>query len=147
MAATFAVLPIKLFRLAHESFIPYFSSKNKHNLYAMEQNIYVKEAYAALTADGNAQGYVTVASAAPFYPGATAYVTSDTVESLQCIISEVDSTNNRIYLRAVRANGAGPMYGYARMNAYLLADNARIYMEAGMVPLMAPSTIVKKDHV
>jgi hypothetical protein len=113
----------------------------------MEQNIYVKEAYAALTADGSAEGYVTVTSVAPFYPGATCYVTSDTVESTQCIISEVDSTANKVYVRAVRANGAGPMYGYTPMDAYLLADNARIYMEAGMVPLMAPSTIVKKDRI
>lgn len=113
----------------------------------MEQLIYVNEAYAAVTADGNAAGYVTVTSVAPFYPGATAFVTSDNVASTECIIAQVDSANNRIYLRAKRANGAGPMYGFTPMDGYTLAANSRIYMAGGMVPLLSPSTVIKKDSV
>ncbi len=112
-----------------------------------ETNIYVDEAYAALTANGNAGGYVTVGAVDGFYPGGTAYVTSDTVASLKCIITKLDVTNKYIYLRPIPANGAGPQYTYTSLVAYTTATNARVYMEAGIVPLMSPGSIVKKDRV
>ncbi len=112
-----------------------------------ETNIYVDEAYALLAANGNAAGYVQVADVGPFYPGATAYVTSDTVASLKCIITKLDTTNKYIYLRPIPANGAGPQYTYTSLAAYTTVGNARIYAEAGIVPLLSPGTINKRDRV
>lgn len=96
---------------------------------------------AALSADGDAQGYVTVASNANFYPGATAWLTSNTQPAKYCKITDLSGAT-KIGLRFINektTSGAfvGPSYIRNSCAAYLVADGARIDMEASVVPVEA----------
>lgn len=108
-------------------------------------SIFVKDAAAALTGNGDALGWVTVASVADFYPGAVGALYSAGAGSLAIKIAAVDATNNKIRVRPIPGSGAAT-YGYADVTAYTTAGSAIICQEAGVVPLQAPSTIVKKDR-
>lgn len=96
-------------------------------------DIQVPSAMASLTVDGGTDGYVTVASNAAFYPGAEAWLRSDTVDGVHCIITDLVSTN-KIGLRFVPERGeTGPSYGRNSCSAYHVANNAKIYMPKQLV--------------
>lgn len=89
----------------------------------------IAEAYAALSGNGTAAGYITVTSNANFYPGARVTVWSDTVEGTECIITDLVSTD-KIGLRVVQPY---PTYGRNTMAAFTVADNAKINQPGQLV--------------
>lgn len=100
---------------------------------------FAPEAFALLTMDGDSQGYVTVADNAPFFPGAFAWLFSDTQPSRYCLITDLQGTT-RIGLRFVNEDGSGagtnaPSYDRSDCSAYLVVDNAKIDMPAQVVPV------------
>lgn len=125
----------------------------------MESYISVAAASAALSANGVAAGYVTVASNSGFYPGAFAWLTDTTGRNQRCKITglNINGVANTIGLRfvsdlndrPVTASGAatGPTYTRSDCSAYTTLNGARIEQEAGVVPLQNVSTVVPKDAV
>jgi len=117
-------------------------------------SIVVKATGANLTANGTNTGYATVASNADFYPGATAWISSSTQASRQCLITDLVGTT-QIGVRFIDTVSDGsqpkspryPDYGHSNIATFLLADSARIDQESSVVPLQSVSTIVKKDSV
>jgi len=107
---------------------------------------------AQLTGDGSATGYVTVASTTNFYPGAIAWISSETEASRKCVITELVSATV-MGLRFVDETYAGTGVhknsgsGRSDLSVYDVADAARVDMMASVVPLLHTSTIVKKDVV
>lgn len=92
---------------------------------------------AALTADGDNTGFVTVASNALFYPGATAFLISTMAPSQECIITELSGAT-RIGLRFLNRTDAsgrvpGPYFGRNDCSAYKAADSANITQPAQAV--------------
>ena|SRR5579872_1994217 len=121
-------------------------------------SISVRAASAALSANGNAGGYVTVADASAFYPGARAWLSDTTGRAQRCIITDIGfSGANTIGLRFVADNvdmpqtasgvNNGPMYTRSDCSAFTTANGSRIEMDSGVVPIENISTVVKKDYV
>lgn len=107
-------------------------------------SIPVSAVSAAFTANGGADGYVTVASNAAFYPGATVWLSSTAVASQEAIVSDL-SGSTKIGVRFVRAVGTGPSYGRNDCSAFLAADTAMISMPAQVVPILW--AFAKRDGV
>ena len=112
-------------------------------------SIVIAAAGAALTANGGSDGFVTVASNALFYPGATLYLSSSTVAGRLCLVTELSSTD-KVGLRFIdktTTSGipAGPQYGRDDCSAYLTANNARIDQPQQTCRVNANFT--KIDHV
>ncbi len=76
---------------------------------------------AALSADGNANGYVTVASSAGFFVGTRVWLSSATQTSIECFVTEL-VTGGVIGLRDVASSG----YGRTDVSAFLVADAAKL---------------------
>lgn len=100
----------------------------------------IPEAYAALTGDGTVDGYVTVASNLPFYPGALAWLWSDNAGPTRVKIVSLLGTD-KVRLRAhgdLNGNDirVSPEYGFMDCSAFLVADDAKINQEAQLVPAL-----------
>lgn len=93
----------------------------------------VHKKHAALTANGGADGLVTVADNSGWLPGSTVWLSSSTQEGLQCIVSQLVGTTQ---IRLRKADAPAP--GAANVSAYLLADGAKISMESQVVPVRDP---------
>ncbi len=103
--------------------------------------LYAREKVAAFTADGDTAGLgtATIASTVGFCVGADAWITSDTEAPARCVIeSVVSSTVLGIRIKSFRQAPFQdieiPSYGRSSLAIYDLADNARIFQEAGVVP-------------
>lgn len=83
------------------------------------------QAHAALSADGDAQGYVTVADATPFYPGALVWLYAAAVGSKEYIITDI-AAGGKIGLREVLPMNGGARYGRTPVTQWLVADDATI---------------------
>jgi hypothetical protein len=109
----------------------------------------VRAASAAFTANGGADGFITVTSNADFFPGAFAWVFSTTQTSKYCIITELSGSDKigvRFFDKKTTSGlSTGPSYIRDSVAAFLLADGARIEQEAGVVPVF--EGFVKKDKV
>lgn len=90
------------------------------------------EALAAFTANGGTDGYVTVADATPFYPGAFVWIRSATVEPKQYEVTDI-AAGNKIGVREVLSRDGGQRYGRTPVNQFLTADSATIAQERGPV--------------
>lgn len=102
-------------------------------------SIWVPEAFAALTADGGADGYATVADNSKFCPGAEVFLSSDLVAGSRGIVTDLVSTN-KIGVRLIKEFPLQPpSYGRSDLSAYKLADNAKISMPGQVVPVNQPS--------
>lgn len=100
--------------------------------------MWAPEATAALTANGGADGFATIGSNALFKVGATVWLKSDTQPSVECRVESL-SGSDKVGLQIKRFQPGFPdkeiaRYGRDSLAAYLLADNARISQEAGVVP-------------
>lgn len=104
-------------------------------------SIHVPEAYAVLTVDGGADGFVTVADNSKFYPGATAWLYS-TSASQECTITELSGTT-KVGLRFKKAY---PSYGRDSCTAYTTALTSKLSMESQVVSVDQP-TFAKKASV
>ena len=93
---------------------------------------FAKPASALLTADGRTDGYVSVADAAAFWPGAKVWLKSSLVDSKQYAITEVNGS--WIGLQLVRGPYGGAVYTRTDVSEYLLADGAVICSEGQIVP-------------
>ena len=85
-------------------------------------------AHAALSANGDAAGYVTVADATPFYPGARVWLLSNTQASKEYVITDIAS-GNKIGLRECLERSGGARYGRTPVSQWLTADSAKISQE------------------
>lgn len=74
---------------------------------------------------------------------ASALAGATTTSAQVMIASIVDATHLRVSAR--HAQGGGPNYGYYSATAFTTALGAKIFQEAGVVPLEHWSSIVKKD--
>lgn len=90
------------------------------------------DATAALTANGGADGYVTVADATPFYPGALVWLRSNTVASKQYEITDI-AAGNKIGVREVLSMYGGQTYARTPVNQFTTVDAATISQERGPV--------------
>lgn len=94
-------------------------------------------AVAALSADGDATGYITVADATPFYPTARVWLTSALVAAKEYVITDIAS-GGKIGLREIPVDAAGNQngkpggwqYGRTPVNQWLVTDSAKIHQEA-----------------
>lgn len=99
-------------------------------------SVFAPERFAALTADGEAAGYITVADNEGFYPGAVAWIRDNNSDPLECIITELVGTT-KIGLRNKRTGSYG---GRTDMSGYTIAQNATISMEGQVVAVDEPFT-------
>lgn len=92
-----------------------------------------------ITGNGDATGYVTVTSNANYWPGARAWMSSDTLAPKEYIVTDLGTGATQVGLREVLSSednvkrAAGPQYGRTPLTQWLTADNARISQ--------APSTV------
>lgn len=101
---------------------------------------YVSEKYAALTADGTADGLITLASNEDWLPGATLWLASATATSIEAIVVEqVGTTQLRLRNKTNKAQR-----GISDVSAFTVADSASVAMEGQIVPVMAPFVAAKK---
>ena len=102
-------------------------------------SIWVPEANAALTADGSATGYITVADNSPFYPSAEAFLYSANVTGQRVKITELVSTN-KIGIRFLgEFPNQVPTYGKSDCSSLKLADTAMISMPGQVVRVEQPT--------
>jgi hypothetical protein len=90
----------------------------------------------ALTGNGTAGGYVTVADASQFALGAIVTLRGSTATAATYQIADINLTSNTIGLRAVYAgtpNLNGINYGLSDVSAYTTADSAHIYQPAQLI--------------
>lgn len=91
------------------------------------------DAVAAITVDGDANGYVTVADASQFYPGARAWLRSNTQASKEYEVTDI-ATGNKIGLREVPAERYGGVkYGRTPVTQFKAAEGATICQSATTV--------------
>jgi hypothetical protein len=101
-------------------------------------------AFAALSADGNADGYVTVASNEAFYPGARVWLLSNVVASKEYLVTNLSGAT-LIGLREVRDRDGGHRYGRTPVTQWKVAEAATISQEAQVVDVeLANLTKVSK---
>jgi hypothetical protein len=98
-------------------------------------SISVAEVMAAFTANGGADGYVTVADNAKFYPSALVWIWSDNVAAKQYVITDLVGTT-KIGVRLVQNM---PIYHRSDVSAYTLAQNSKISQEAQVVRVVQPT--------
>ncbi|CAB4127321.1 hypothetical protein UFOVP75_138 [uncultured Caudovirales phage] len=92
---------------------------------------FVSQRFAPLKGDGRADGLLSIDNNAPFLPGATIFLISDTQDSLECIVAEqVGAQQIR-----VRAKTSKAQRGSSDVSAYLAADHASVSMEGQVVPV------------
>jgi hypothetical protein len=96
-------------------------------------NINCPKARAALTANG-AGGYVTVADATPFYPGAHVWLNQTGGTPTEYLITDI-ATGNKIGLRAVLPMNGGATYGKADTSGWTTVNGATIDQAAQVVPV------------
>lgn len=89
-------------------------------------------ATAAFTADGTSGGYVTVADNSSFYPGATCWIHSATVDPKQYVITDLVGST-KIGVREILPMGSGSRTGRTPISQYAVANSARIDQEATTV--------------
>lgn len=101
----------------------------------------VPAAGAALTGDGDATGYVTVADNSPFYPGAEAWLSNATLNQ-RVIITDLNGTT-KIGVRFVAdvvSNSSALMYGSrSSATAFTVASGSRINMPQQLVRVVQPT--------
>lgn len=98
----------------------------------------IAAAGAALSADGTADGSVTVASTTPFRAKARAMIVDNNTAAVEVIIAEIVSATVMKLRLVVPTAGTvgqepnlglrGPNYGFSSMAAYTVAQSARIDM-------------------
>lgn len=95
----------------------------------------------ALTANGDATGYVTVASNAGFYVGCIAFL-SNTSLNQRCVITELVSTNQvGVRFIANDLEQQTPQYGSrSNCSAFTTATSARLNQEAQLAKIIPPFT-------
>ena len=93
----------------------------------------VGAASAALTADGTADGYITVADNTPFYKGADCFL-AKAGSQVEVIITEIAAAG-KIGLQLKRAYGVlnSPNYGRSDMSAYTLAAGWSIFQPSQFI--------------
>lgn len=79
----------------------------------------------ALTANGDDTGYVTVASNEKYYPGAQAWLRSDTLGPKEYVVTDLVGPD-KVGLREVLPRGNGPQYGRTPLTQWTTATNATI---------------------
>jgi hypothetical protein len=106
-------------------------------------SISVPEASAALTANGGATGYVTVADNTPFYPGCIAWLSNTDAVNQRCLITDLSGTT-LIGIRflpeendPVGKQFSARYQGYGRSNcsAFTVAKSSRISMSSQLAPV------------
>lgn len=112
-------------------------------------SIPVDGASAALSADGTSDGYVTVTDNSPYWPGATAWLTSNTKPAQECLITNL-AAGGKVGLRFKQQNKATGIYMtalYTRSDcsAYKVADGARLEQEPSVVPAVFESPAKKSS--
>lgn len=105
---------------------------------------HIAEALAAFTANGGADGFITVADNTGFYPGALAWIWSSTQASRRVQITSLQGTTKigvRFHGNAAEGEtrGVAPSYGRDSVSAFLLADGATIDQEAQAVRVIQPT--------
>ena len=108
-------------------------------------NVEIPAANAAFSADGDAQGYITVASNAAFYPGAKVWLIKPLggapffLPLLQQagIITDLNGAT-KIGVRFDNPIGTGPSYGRNDCSAFTLADGSYIMQERQLVRVEQP---------
>ena len=105
----------------------------------------IPAAGAALTADGTADGSVTVASTTPFRAKAVGWINDNNSPALEVQVVEiVSATVMRLralparramnqYDKAGQVGLAGPNYGSSDMSAYTVAQSARVDFPAQFI--------------
>ena len=100
------------------------------------------EAYAALSADGSAAGYVTVADNTVFYTGAHVILSCDSIQGQRAMIVKIGASG-KIYVRFINEGHLQvPTYGYSDVSAYTTAGHAAIFMHGQVVRLNGIGTQV-----
>lgn len=96
-------------------------------------NIEVAATSAALTADGDATGYVTVASTTGFFAGCLGFIRNSDGTAARVIITEVKSATQmglRIVADDNEKQQAIQVYGgRSNLSVYTIAKSSRIYQE------------------
>lgn len=90
-----------------------------------------------LTADGDAAGYVTVTSNEKYYPGATAWMRSDTQGPKEYVVTDLDGTT-KVGLREALPRNGGAQYGRTPLTQWTTTDNAVIAQTASTVAVETP---------
>ena len=101
-------------------------------------SIQVPATSAALTANGSAIGFATVASNAGFYPGCIGWIQNDN-KSQRCLILSLSSTD-KVYLKLLPEENQGykfssPQAGPSSLAAYTTLLNSKLYMDAQLAPV------------
>lgn len=98
--------------------------------------ISIAPAGAAATADSTAAGVVTVADTSPFYPGAQAWLSSDSANKRVLIAKVLSATTMQLRILPdddSAANAVGPSYGFSNLAAFTTALHTRIDMPEQVV--------------
>ena len=98
-------------------------------------SIFVPDAYAAFTANGGADGYVTVGDNSTFFPSARVWLWSNTVSPLEYIVTDLVGSTKI----GVRKIGSAPTYTRTDISTLLLADSAKIAMDGQIVRVEQPT--------
>lgn len=102
---------------------------------------WIKEAGAALVANGGSDGYVQVADSLPFYTGAFAWLSDDNGLNQRVMITEVITSTNKLGVRFFPDNEISPTppsYGRSDASDFTTANSARIDQEAQLVRVQPP---------
>jgi hypothetical protein len=95
-------------------------------------NIEVPSVFAALTANGDATGYVTVGSTAGFYAGCLGFIRND-AGAQRVVITEIKSATQmglRIIADDNEAQAKLQVYGgRSNLTAYTTATNSKVFQE------------------
>ena len=100
-------------------------------------SVWIKSAGALLSVSGTTLGWVTVADATPFYPGAEVWLSGATYGSKRGVIVELGASNT-IGIRLLADAPSAPTYGKSDLSAFLTTDAARIDQEAQAVRVDQP---------
>lgn len=102
------------------------------------------QAHAALSADGDALGYVTVADATKFYPGANVWLYAAALGSKEYVITDI--AGNKIGLREVLERYGGAQYGRTPVTQWTTAGGATISQAPQTVDVEL-SNLAKLDRI
>lgn len=99
-------------------------------------SIEVPSIFAALTADGDATGYVTVASTTGFYAGALGFIRNNT-SAARIIITEIKSAT-QMGIRIIADDNENQMAvqiygGRSNLTGYSVASGAKVFQENQLV--------------
>jgi hypothetical protein len=101
----------------------------------------VPAASAALTVDGSADGYVTVADNTVFFKGAQAFLSDGNTAATEAVITEIGAAGKvglRIVTRQAPDDNSpgglrGPNYGRSDLTAFTVAQSAKLTMPSQFI--------------